>query len=81
MMELLQFQARRLQEMGAELDAAKSALEERKVLERAKLILMKHRGLNEDEAYRALRQAAMNQSRRLTDVARSVIEMADILQP
>ncbi len=38
---------------------------------------MKHRGLEEDEAYQLMRQTAMNQSRRLIDVARSLIEMSD----
>lgn len=78
--ELLQFQAQRLQSMSDELDAAKNALEERKLLERAKLLLMEHRKLSEAEAHRFLRQTAMNQSRRLTDVARSVIEMVEMFK-
>lgn len=78
LMELLQFQAQRLQQMSEELNAAKTALEERKLIERAKLLLMKHRSLSEEQAHRLLRQMAMNQSRRLAEIARSVIEMADV---
>mgnify|MGYP001627116060 CR=1 FL=1 len=77
-MELLQFQAQRLQQMSEELNAARTALEERKVIERAKHLLMKHRGLSEEHAHRLLRQMAMNQSRRLIEIARSVIEMAAV---
>lgn len=78
LMELLQFQAQRLQQMSEELNAARNALDERKLIERAKLLLMKHRSLSEEQAHRLLRQMAMNQSRRLAEIARSVIEMADV---
>lgn len=78
LMELLQFQAQRLQQMSEELNAAKTALDERKLIERAKLLLMKHRSLSEEQAHRLLRQMAMNQSRRLAEIARSVLEMADV---
>jgi AmiR/NasT family two-component response regulator len=78
LLELLQFQAQRLQQMSEELNAAKTALDERKLIERAKLLLMKHRSLSEEQAHRLLRQMAMNQSRRLAEIARSVLEMADV---
>lgn len=77
--EMVQTQAQRLQRMQDELNAAREALEERKVLERAKALLMKHRKLQEDEAHRLLRQMAMNQGKRLIDVARAVVAMADVL--
>lgn len=48
-----------------ELADAKSALEERKIIERAKGILMKSRKLSEDEAYALLRQTAMNEKKNL----------------
>lgn len=78
LMDLVQYQSKRLQEVEQSLEQARTALEERKVLERAKYILMKHRGLEEDEAYRLMRQTAMNQSRRLIEVARSLIEMSEL---
>lgn len=74
LMELLQTQSRRLQNMQGELDSARSALEERKVIDRAKLLLIKHRALSEEQAHRLLREMAMNQSRRLIDIARALID-------
>jgi response regulator NasT len=62
-----------------ELADAKSALEERKIIERAKGILMKSRKLSEDEAYGLLRQTAMNEKKKLADIAQSVVMAAAIL--
>jgi response regulator NasT len=56
-----------------ELDRTKAALDERKIVERAKGILMKERGLTEDAAYSLLRKAAMNESRRISEVAQSLV--------
>lgn len=72
-------QAQRLQAMGDELEAVRAALNERKVVDRAKGLLMAHRGMSEGEAYKALRQMAMNQNRRLVDVADAVLSLADVL--
>jgi response regulator NasT len=63
-----------------ELDRAKQALDERKVIERAKGILMKERGLTEDQAYALLRKAAMSDNRRLVEVAQAVITAAGLLR-
>lgn len=76
---LLQEQTQRLQAMGDELETARAALTERKEIERAKGLLMAHRRLTEDEAYKMLRQTAMQQNRRVSDVARAVLAMADYL--
>jgi hypothetical protein len=76
---MVQEQSRRLQAMSDELDAVRATLNERKVVERAKGLLMAHRGMSEDEAYKALRQMAMNQNRRLIDVANAVLSLADVL--
>lgn len=76
---MVQEQAQRLQAMGDELETARSALNERKVVERAKGLLMATRKLSEDEAYKMLRQTAMSQNRRLLDVAESVLAMSDYL--
>ncbi|WP_438751592.1 ANTAR domain-containing response regulator [Pararhizobium sp. O133] len=62
-----------------ELADAKSALEERKVVERAKGILMKMRGLSEEQAYALLRQTAMNEKKKLSDIAQSVVTAAGLL--
>ena len=62
-----------------ELADARSALEERKVIERAKGILMKMRGLSEEEAFVLLRQTAMNEKKKLSDIAQSVVTAAGLL--
>lgn len=62
-----------------ELDQARQALDERKLVERAKGILMKQRGMSEEAAYSLLRKAAMNENRRLSEVAQSVITAARLL--
>jgi two-component system, response regulator / RNA-binding antiterminator len=62
-----------------ELLEARNALEERKVIERAKGILMKMRGLSEEEAFTLLRQTAMNEKKKLADIAQSVVTAAGLL--
>lgn len=62
-----------------ELADAKSALEERKVVERAKGILMRMRGLSEEEAFALLRQTAMNEKKKMSEIAQSVVTAAGLL--
>ncbi len=63
-----------------ELEATKTELAERKVIDRAKGILMNMRGLSEDEAYKLLRKTAMDQNRRLSQVAESLVTAAGMLE-
>jgi response regulator NasT len=63
-----------------ELDRAKQQLEDRKLIERAKGILMKHKGLTEDEAYAQMRTAAMRDNLRLSQVAQAIITAARLLE-
>ncbi|WP_247887268.1 nitrate regulatory protein [Azospirillum sp. SYSU D00513] len=79
-LDLVQEQFRRLQSMSDELEAVRLALNERKVVDRAKGLLMTHRGLSEDQAYKMLRQMAMSQNKRLVDVAEAILSMAEILK-
>lgn len=65
--------------MRDELAETKRALEERKVIDRAKGLLMKARGLTEDEAYGLLRKTAMDQGRKISEVASSLVMAADLL--
>lgn len=65
--------------MRAELAATKRALDERKIIERAKGVLMKARGIDEDAAYALLRKAAMDQGRRISDVAEALVSTAGLL--
>lgn len=79
MMDYLQAQSQRLQALSDELAAVRATLNERKLVERAKGLLMEHQGLDEGAAYRLLRQTAMNQNRRIVDVAQAVLSMAELL--
>jgi response regulator NasT len=63
-----------------ELDRAKSALEERKTIDRAKGILMQAKGLSEEQAYALLRKTAMNEKRKIADVAQAVITASELLR-
>ncbi|TMV57075.1 ANTAR domain-containing protein [Thioclava sp. BHET1] len=65
--------------MRAELEATKRALEERKVIDRAKGLLMKARGIDEDAAYALLRRTAMDQGRKVVDVAQALVTAAGLL--
>lgn len=67
------------QAMRREVDKAESKLAERKDIERAKGLLMAQRGWSEDEAYQALRKTAMDRGDRLVEVARQLINVADLL--
>lgn len=66
--------------LQTELDAAKAALTERKLIDRAKGILMKMKGIEEEEAYKLLRKTAMNQNRRIAEIAESIVTAAELLQ-
>lgn len=68
---------RRLRE---ELDEARSQLEDRRTIDQAKRIAMRLKGLSEDEAYALMRRTAMNEKRKLVDIARSLITAAEMLK-
>jgi two-component system, response regulator / RNA-binding antiterminator len=63
-----------------ELAQARSELEERKIIEKAKGILMQRRSISEADAYALLRRAAMNENRRVLDVAQSIITASELLK-
>jgi response regulator NasT len=67
------------QGLREELNQAQASLAERKVIDRAKGILMKQRRCSEDEAYRLLRKTAMDRNERLVRVAENIIAMASLL--
>lgn len=62
-----------------ELSEAKGELADRKLIERAKGILMNLKGLSEEEAYKQLRRKAMNEKRKIVDIARAIVTAADLL--
>ncbi len=66
--------------LKSELAATKAALEERKTIDRAKGLLMKMRGVDEEAAYQLLRKTAMDQGRRVADVAQALVSSAELLR-
>jgi len=62
-----------------ELKTAQGRLVERKVVERAKGILMQQKGVSEDEAFRLMRKLAMDRNRKLLEVAQQIIDVSDLL--
>ncbi|MDH5601344.1 MAG: ANTAR domain-containing protein [Gammaproteobacteria bacterium] len=67
-----------MQSLYKKLAESKESLEERKIIERAKGILMSRKNVNEDEAYSSLRKLAMGQNKKLVDVAKNVIQMSEL---
>jgi response regulator NasT len=69
-----------MQSLREELAAARSELEDRKSVDRAKAILMRSRKMSEPQAYEALRKLAMDSSQRIAEVARQVINLRELLE-
>jgi response regulator NasT len=67
------------QKLRAELTDTKNKLAERKLLDRAKGLLMKRHNLSEDEAYQKLRHLAMNKNLKLSEVAQRILDVEDLL--
>jgi response regulator NasT len=63
-----------------ELERAKSALEDRKVIDRAKGILMKMKGFTEEEAYVLMRSTAMREKKKIGEIAQSILTASEILK-
>ena len=66
--------------LQSELDRTKTALEERKVIDRAKGILMKAKNFTEEEAYALLRKTAMNENKKIAEIAQSIVTATDLLK-
>lgn len=70
---------REFQALKNELQKTRDQLADRKLIDKAKGLLMKHRNFSEDEAYHAMRKLAMERNQRLVDTARNVIEVFEML--
>ena len=78
-LDVVQAQSRRIRDVSLELETARTALNERKIIDKAKGLLMSSRGIPEEDAYRLMRKMAMNQNKRIFDIAETILSMADIL--
>ncbi len=79
-LHVIQAQSQRIDDVSAQLLTARAALDERKIVDRAKGLLMSSRNLSEKDAYTLMRETAMRQNKRIVDIAESIVSMADILQ-
>lgn len=68
------------QSLKDELYKVKTTLAERKIIEKAKGIVMKQRNINEESAFKILRKAAMNTNKTLIDIAENIITVSEMLE-
>ncbi|MGE6607390.1 nitrate- and nitrite sensing domain-containing protein [Halomonas sp. NPDC076908] len=80
LIELTQAQAGRLQGLSDELENTRKALRERKLIERAKGLIMAHQDMSEEEAYRFLRKTSMDQSKSMADMAQAILDLSTMLK-
>ncbi|RUR39240.1 nitrate regulatory protein [Vreelandella populi] len=80
LIELTQAQSSRLQGLSDELETTRKTLRERKLIERAKGLIMAHQSMSEEEAYRFLRKTSMDQSRSMADMAQAILDLSPILK-
>ncbi|WP_241522429.1 nitrate regulatory protein [Chimaeribacter arupi] len=78
-LDVIQQQAQHLQQLSAELATLRASLSERQQIERAKALLMQHRGLSEPEAHKALRSLAMAQNKKLIEIAHALLAVESVL--
>jgi len=68
-----------IQKLKHDLTTTRAQLEERKIIDKAKGILMQHKQYSEDDAYKALRKMAMDKNKRIVDIAEGIIAAFDLL--
>ena len=78
LLTLLRVQAQRLEEQNQELIELREVIEQRKIIDRAKNLLMEYRQLSENEAYKTLRQMAMDQNKKMAEIASALLSVADV---
>jgi two-component system, response regulator / RNA-binding antiterminator len=66
--------------LQTELEQTKNALEDRKIIDRAKGILMKRQNMTEEDAYALLRRTAMNENKKIAEIAQSVITASEMFK-
>ncbi|MFG6666209.1 nitrate- and nitrite sensing domain-containing protein [Halomonas sp. HNIBRBA4712] len=80
LIELTHAQSSRLQGLSDELENTRKALRERKLIERAKGLIMAHQSMSEEQAYRFLRKTSMDQSKSMANMAQSILELSSMLE-
>ena len=79
-LDVIQALSRQIHDVSSQLESARAALTERKVIERAKGLLMNNRRLSEKDAYASMRETAMSQNKRIFEIAEAILSMAEMLK-
>ena len=74
--DLLRSQAQHIEDMGRELEEAKRAIQDQKLISRAKLVVMEQFGLSENNAYRRLQKKAMSENTTIAAIAAKIVSIA-----
>ncbi|PXW44755.1 ANTAR domain-containing protein [Klebsiella oxytoca] len=80
LLPLVRQEAHELQQLSGQLASLKDALEERKLIEKAKSVLMTHQGMQEEQAWQALRKMAMDKNQRMVEIARALLTVKSLWQ-
>jgi AmiR/NasT family two-component response regulator len=79
-LNVVEAQSRLINDVSAQLESARAALTERKLIDRAKGLLMDSRGISEKAAYALMRETAMRQNKRIVQIAEAIVSTAEILK-
>ena len=80
LLPLVRQQARELEQLSSQLASLKDTLEERRLIDKAKSVLMTHRHMNEEQAWHCLRKMAMDKNQRMVEIARALLAVKALWQ-
>ena len=80
LLPLVRQQARELEQLSSQLASLKDTLEERRLIDKAKSVLMTHRQMNEEQAWHCLRKMAMDKNQRMVEIARALLAVKSLWQ-
>ncbi|MEX3020932.1 nitrate regulatory protein NasR [Kluyvera sp. STS39-E] len=80
LLPLVRQQAHELEQLSSQLASLKDTLEERRLIDKAKSILMTHRQMNEEQAWHCLRKMAMDKNQRMVEIARALLAVKSLWQ-
>lgn len=80
LLPLVRQQARELEQLSSQLASLKDTLEERRLIDKAKSVLMTHRQMNEEQAWHCMRKMAMDKNQRMVEIARALLAVKSLWQ-
>ena len=80
LLTLVRQQAREIEQLSRQLASLRDTLEERKIIDKAKSVLMTHQNMSEEQAWTALRKMAMDKNQRMVDIARALLMVKNVWQ-